>query len=81
MGKEKEKGEIEINGKFVKIGQQVLVKATLIKESGTGGKGFNLEIDLLQGGALIKNDRLSNEQNHGKITLINISPDKIVINE
>lgn len=63
---------IEINGNSVTAGDEVLLKVFLTKESGTSGIGYNLELPLPQGGAIIA---------PGKITLINIRPDRIIINE
>lgn len=62
--------KIEINGKTVSAGAEVFLRVILIKESGTGGVGYNLEINPSQGGVVI---------HHGKITFINTPPDKIVI--
>lgn len=63
---------IEINGHALKTGDEVLLRVKLIKESGAGGIGFNLELPLSQGGAILMPN---------KITLINIQPSQIVVNE
>lgn len=63
---------IELNGHPLKPGDEVLLRVKLIKESGAGGIGYNLELPLSRGGAVIMLD---------KITLINIQPSQIVVNE
>lgn len=63
---------IEINGKKVKAGEEVLLKVKLIKESGAGGEGYNLEIPFSQGGAIVTSEG---------ITLIHMNASQIIINK